>query len=201
MPPVDPQLADIDSDKWAKIAPLRGDETGGSVTIIVPVYGGRERTLACLHSVLAAQNEAAASRLLVIDDCSPEPQLTSDLQRLAARNNFDLIRHPENRGFVSTVNEGILGSRGDVILLNADTVVFDHWLDHLHAAAQMRQDLGSVSPLTNNGTILSYPFINAVNRLPLDCSIQKICAFLEEQSNGDPLIEIPTRGRVLHVYA
>ena len=93
---------------------------------------------------------------------------------------------------MSTVNEGILASRGDVVLLNADTVVCDHWLDHLHAAAQARPDLASVSPLSNNATILSYPHTNAANPLPLDSSLAKLCAFLEERLEADALIEIPT---------
>ena len=190
LPHVDPQLSDIDSETWRRVS-LKEGRTPDSTLIVIPVYAGRERTLACLHSVLVSQNEAR-SRLLVIDDCSPETQLTSDLQRLATRNIFQFVRHAENRGFVSTANEGLLATRDDVVVLNADTLVSDRWLDHLRAAAQMRPDLGSVSPFTNNGTILSYPYMNTANSLPLDCSLKKLCALLEGQSRGDALIEIPT---------
>src|SRR5262249_34215800 len=74
----------------------------------------------------------------------------------------------------------------------ADTLVSDRWLDHLHAASRKRQDVGSVCPITNNGTILSYPYMNIVNPLPRDCSVHKICTLLGESLYGNSLIEIPT---------
>lgn len=61
----------------------------------------------------------------------------------------------------------------------------------LNAAAQMRPDLGSVSPFTNNGTILSYPYMNTANSLPLDCSLKKLCALLEGQSTGNSPVTAP----------
>jgi len=148
---IEPQLLDVASAIWANVRPLKAD---AAVTIIVPVYEGRKYTLACLHSVLSARNEVSA-RLLVVDDCSSDEQLRSDLQRLGSYGLFDLIRHSDNRGFASTVNDGILATSGDIVLLNADTLVCDRWLDYLHAAAESRQEVGSVSPLSNNATILS----------------------------------------------
>ena len=184
-------LLDLDGAASATVPSLKTDRALTGQSLSSPFIAGEENTLACLHSVLIADNETPA-RLLVIDDRSPEQQLTHDLQRLASGDRFDLIHHSDNRGFVSTVNEGILASRGDVVLLNADTVVCDRWLDHLHAAAQARQDLASVSPLSNNATILSYPHINAANPLPRDSSLPKLCAFLEKRLEADALIEIPT---------
>src|SRR5947208_1939963 len=185
---IEPQLLDVASAIWVNVRPLKAD---AAVTIIVPVYEGRKYTLACLHSVLAARNQISA-RLLVVDDCSPDEQLRSDVQRLASQALFDLIQHSDNRGFASTVNDGILATSGDVVLLNADTLVCDGWLDHLHAAAKARQELGSVSPLSNNATILSYPAINSSNPLPADSSLRELCQLLEEQREEDTLIEIPT---------
>jgi O-antigen biosynthesis protein len=189
--PTDSRLLDIESAVWTTVRPLKGTRDAHQVTIVIPVYDGRIDTLACLHSVLTTRNEIAA-HLVVIDDRSPDQQLSNELQRLASSQLFELIRHIENRGFVSSVNEGILRARGDVILLNSDTVVSDHWIDHLNAAASSREDLASVSPLSNNATILSYPYINIANAVPSDCSIQQLTAFLESRSSEDELIEIPT---------
>ena len=188
---VDPRLLNIDGEAWATVPSLKSGRAADGPVIVIPVYSGREKTLACLHSVLTASNETSA-RLLVINDRSPDEQLTNDLQHLASKDRLELIYHTDNRGFVSTANEGILASCGDVVLLNADTVVYDRWLDHLYAAAQNRQDLGSVSPLSNNATILSYPYINAANPLPRDSSLQTLCAFLEERRDAEALVEIPT---------
>src|SRR5947208_1999524 len=86
---IEPQLLDVASAIWVNVRPLKADD---AVTIIVPVYEGRKYTLACLHSVLAARNQISA-RLLVVDDCSPDEQLRSDVQRLASQALFDLIQH------------------------------------------------------------------------------------------------------------
>jgi GT2 family glycosyltransferase len=185
-----PGLLDVAGSAWNFVPSLKG--TGPDApTIVIPVYSGREDTLACLHSVLTAHNETSAN-VLVIDDRSPDQQLTEDLTHLAKVLRFNLFYHRENRGFVSSVNEGILATAGDVILLNSDTVVCDRWLDHLYTTAQSRADLASVSPLSNNATILSYPHSNSANPLPRDCSLSQLCAFLEAGIEADTLIEIPT---------
>lgn len=190
-PVLDPQILDVRSPAWTAVSGLTAAGSADQVEIIVPVYQGREETLACLHSVLLARNETRA-RLRVINDCSPDEQLTKDLEQLALSDRFELIRHSDNRGFVSTVNEGMLATSDNVVLLNADTLVCDHWLDHLSAAAKRSPDLGSVSPLSNNATILSYPHINRANQLPPDCSLRELCRFLEARVDGSALIEIPT---------
>jgi GT2 family glycosyltransferase len=189
--PTDSRLLDIESSVWTTLRSLKRTGEAHEVTIVIPVYYGRKDTLACLHSVLTTSNEIAA-HLVVIDDRSPDQQLSENLQRLASSQLFELVYHTENRGFVSSVNEGILRARGDVILLNSDTVVSNHWVDHLHAAAALREDLASVSPLSNNATILSYPQINIANAIPSDSSIQQLGAFLDNRAADDGLVEIPT---------
>ena len=189
-PAVHPRLLDLGSDAWASVSSLRQRGKLGEVTIVIPVYRGREETLACINSVLSARNQTPAC-LLVIDDCSPDEQLASDLGRLWEAGYLELVRHSKNQGFVSAVNGGMLAAAGDVVLLNADTVVSDRWLDHLHYAAGSRPDLASVSPLSNNATILSYPYLNEINPLPPDSSLDTICRFLEERPAG-ALVEIPT---------
>ena len=188
---LDPHLIDVRSRAWTAVRGLTATGNADEVGIVLPVYRGREDTLGCIHSVLLAHNETRA-HLLVINDCSPDEQLTKDLEQLASSDHFDLIYHADNRGFVSTVNEGMLAVSSDVVLLNADTLVCDHWLDHLSAAAQRSRHIGSVSPLSNNATILSYPHINCANPLPPDCSLKQLCQLLENRFDGDTLIEIPT---------
>ena len=45
----------------------------------------------------------------------------------------------------------------DVVILNADTEVFGDWLARLRSAAYSSPDVGTVTPLTNSGSIASYP--------------------------------------------
>src|SRR5262249_7498122 len=73
-PVLDPHLLDVRSRAWTAVRGLTATGSTDEVGIVLPVFRGRDDTLACLHSVLLAQNETRA-RLLVIDDCSPDEQL------------------------------------------------------------------------------------------------------------------------------
>lgn len=133
------------------------------VDVIVPVYRGREETLACLCSVFAAaREERTPHELIVIDDASPDPDLARDLAALASDGRITLLRNTRNLGFPATVNRGLaLHPDRDVVLLNADTLVAGDWLTRLRTAAHEAHDTGTVTPLSNDATILSYPSGNA----------------------------------------
>lgn len=149
--------ADADDPLWRELTGRAPSVTDAGLIVAVPVYGSRQHTLRCLYSVLRAAT-TIPFQLLVIDDASPEPELSRDLQRLADRGLFELRRHERNLGFTATANEAIAHNEGvDLVLLNADTQVFDHWLDRLAAAAQRHRETASFTPLSNNATIASYP--------------------------------------------
>jgi len=127
------------------------------IDIIVPVYGGRQETLQCIQSVLSAKSNIAY-RIVVVDDCSPDLQLGRELRRLASDKKITLLLRPINAGFSGAVNTGAsLDDSRDLVLLNADTQVFDYWLDRLRAAAYQSEDIGTVTPLSNFGELVSYP--------------------------------------------
>ncbi|MCK2127793.1 glycosyltransferase [Thauera aromatica] len=135
-----------------------GSMPGTPVDVIVPVYRGLAETRACLESVLAAQ-VSAAFELIVVDDCSPEPEVGALVDDLAASGRIRLLRNERNRGFVASVNRAMaLHPERDVVLLNSDTEVANDWLDRLRRAAHSAPDIGTVTPFSNNGTICSYPF-------------------------------------------
>jgi len=54
----------------------------GIVDVIIPVYGGPAEVRACLESVLASDNSMLGS-VIVINDCSPEPEINDYLQALS----------------------------------------------------------------------------------------------------------------------
>jgi len=161
------------------------------IDIIIPVYQGYDETLQCIHSVLQAKNKTSM-QLHVINDCSPDGRLKYTLQSMAKEQVFNLIENDENLGFVATVNKGMrLNTNRDVVLLNADTVVTDNWLDHLLRASQKNQSIATVTPFSNNATICSFPDFNQDNKLPENISLQALNA-LFQQNNPEKMIEIPT---------
>ena len=128
------------------------------IDVIIPVFKGREETLACIDSVLATLGDRG--RAIVIDDATEDAALAAALDDLAATGRITLLRNEKNLGFVRSVNRGLaLDSGNDVVLLNSDTLVFEDWLQRLSAAAYSAAHVGTVTPLSNDGSIASYPNI------------------------------------------
>ena len=124
--------------------------------VIIPIYRGREESLACIDSVLATVDHE--TRVVVVDDATDDSALADALDVLAADERITLLRNTENQGFVISVNRALaLHPTHDVVLLNSDTLVFDGWLTRLRRAAYSAPAVGTVTPLSNNGSIASYP--------------------------------------------
>ncbi|MBY0474161.1 MAG: glycosyltransferase [Nitrosomonas sp.] len=127
------------------------------VDIIVPVFLGCSETLACLEAIKAS-NISVPHRIVVVDDCSTDENLRTALRQRAQRKEIVLISRPINAGFSGAVNTALtLDSTRDVILLNADTLVYGDWLDRMQAAAYQSDDIATVTPLSNHGELASYP--------------------------------------------
>ena len=161
-----------------------------AIDVVVPVYKGFEETLRCLYSVLHSENKTPIE-LIVINDKSPDQHLVARLRDLSKRGAITLVENKSNRGFVNSTNRGMmLNAQRDVILLNSDTEVFGNWVDRLVGAAYSDHKIATVTPLTNNGTICSYPVFNSDNKEP-ECSFQQLDIYAE--SNSTPsLADVPT---------
>ncbi len=172
--------------------PLSIELSRHPVDIIVPVYRGIEDTRRCLESVLAAPGKTAW-RLIVINDCSPEPEVTEWLREFAKRDErVSLLENRENLGFVATVNRGMsLSKDNDVLLLNSDTEVANDWLDRLQCAAHSAPRVASVTPFSNNATICSYPRFCQPNDLPVGLDTASLDALFSTFLKGQSA-EVPT---------
>ena len=162
------------------------------VDIIVPVYRGLADTQLCVNSVLASAC-TTPYRLIVINDASPEPEVTDWLRARAAQEpRITLLENADNLGFVGTVNRGMaLSHSHDVLLLNSDTEVANDWLDRIRSAAYSDRQVASVTPLSNNATICSYPKFCQDNALPAGystASLDALCA----QTNPGAVVDVPT---------
>jgi GT2 family glycosyltransferase/glycosyltransferase involved in cell wall biosynthesis len=131
------------------------------VDVVIPVYRDLDLTRACLTSVLKT---GSAREVVVVDDATPEPELSSFLDRLAAQGQITLLRHAVNRGFVHSVNRAMaLHPTRDAIVLNADTQVHGDWIARLRRAAYSREQVATVTPFGNNAEIASHPLPGVVN--------------------------------------
>ena len=188
--PLAPLIPEENPQDWTDLIPLAaaGDAV---VDVIVPVYKGRNESLRCIRSVLSARN-TTPFELVVIDDASPDTDLSEALAGLAERGACTLIRNENNLGFVGTANRGMsLHADRDVVLLNSDTEVYGDWLDRLRACAHRNTRTATVTPLSNNATIASYPRTDHDNPFPLDIPFSALDA-LAARVNAGVEVETPT---------
>jgi GT2 family glycosyltransferase/glycosyltransferase involved in cell wall biosynthesis len=161
------------------------------VDIIIPVYKNTLATLKCISSVMNARG-SSTFELIIINDKSPEFGLTKYLQEFSRLGILTLVENSQNKGFVYSVNRGMqLHSDRDVILLNSDTQVFNDWIDRLIKVADSHPMTGSVTPLSNNATICSYPRTLHDNPYPLDIAYKDL-DHLASQVNQGKVVEAPT---------
>jgi len=162
------------------------------VDVIVPIYRGLEDSRRCIESVLRASYNAPW-QLVLINDASPEPDLTAWLRSIAAAEpRITLLENEHNQGFVATVNRGMaLSPTHDVLLLNSDTEVAGDWLDRLRAAAYGAHNIASVTPFSNNATICSYPRFCQDNELPEGWDTARLDA-LFARVNPAQVVDVPT---------
>jgi GT2 family glycosyltransferase/glycosyltransferase involved in cell wall biosynthesis len=166
----------------------RVDGTVGRVDVVVPVYAGYDETMACLASVLATTTRAEAE-IVVVDDASPEPRLADALAALDRDGRISLLTHQTNQGFPTAANRGMaLHPDRDVVILNADAEVYGDWLRRLKQAAYSADDIASVTPFGNAGSITNYP-----GRTDRPCSTQEAAAFdaAARAVNAGKVAELP----------
>ena len=105
-----------------------------------------------------------------------------------------VVRHNElNCGFIGSVNRALADPQceGDVVLLNSDTRVFAGWLDELHRVAHAAPSIGTVTAMSNNATIFSYPHMTRRDETLADIAIDELAA-LALRENAGLAIDVPT---------
>ncbi len=116
-------------------------------SLVIPVFGKIEYTLACLRSLLAGGLPDDVE-VIVVDDASPD-----DSKRLLAGVPGLRVHHnTHNLGFVGSCNAGAALARGEfLVFLNNDTTLTPGWLEALLHTFETHSDAGLV------GAQLVYP--------------------------------------------
>ena len=165
-------------------APSAGNSSA-SVSVIVPVYGDYEATKACLDSLMKEIARNQNARLIIVDDAAPDPNIKDLLREISAQERTQLLINEENLGFAESINKALAEiAGGDVLLLNADTLIPPGIIARLSAIARNTPGTGTITPLTNNGEFTSFPARFRVNPLP---SYEDVCAIdaAATRANGE----------------
>lgn len=159
--------------------------------VIVPVFNAHDEVLDCLHALLRHTRFGNGDRLIVLDDCSPDPRIRSMLDAFAAVPGVQVIHNAENLGYTRNVNKGCeLAGADDVVLLNSDTRVGPHWLRNLKLAAYRSQKVGTVTAVSNNAGAFSVPEPGS-NELPEGLDVDMV-ARLVADATGHATVDVPT---------
>jgi GT2 family glycosyltransferase len=134
--------------------------------VVVPVHDGFETLGPCLASVAATLTHDVEVEL--VDDASRDARVAELLTRAADRPGWRVERQPRNLGFVATVNAAFARTRGDVLLLNSDTVVTQGWYQRITDCARSDRRIATVTPFSNNAEICSLPEFCRANPMPED---------------------------------
>ena len=180
-----PSIEDFDNFK-----PTSFDTNNIKLDIIIPVYRGYDDTLNCILSILNSTN-VTVFEIVVIDDCSPDYKLSAALLHLSEKGLITLAINNKNLGFVKSVNKGMkMHPKRDVILLNSDTEVYHNWVDRILLQAKTH-NAATVTPLSNNATICSYPEWLKDNNYRLEKDYSELDK-LASAANENVAVEIPT---------
>ncbi|WP_368157181.1 glycosyltransferase [Aeromonas sp. R10-2] len=163
-----------------------------NLDVIIPVYRGLDETKECIYSLLS--NMPQWAQLIVINDSSPEPELTNWLRQEAGQLGFELYENESNKGFVGTVNFGMsLNKDRDVLLLNSDVEVSNlDWLNRMRKAAYSHERVASLTPFSNNATICSFPHFCQDNELYCGLDVNALDHLFSTLPLENELVEVPT---------
>lgn len=158
-------------------------------TIVIPVYNAYEDTRRCIESVL--KNTEIPYEILIINDSSSDSRIAP---MLASYNqnyeNIKVITNICNYGFVKNVNISFKSTNNDILLLNSDTIVTPNWLMKLKIAAYFKEDIGTVTPLSNNSGAFNVPYINRQNFIKSNLGLEKTANIVEKID--DTLLNTPS---------
>ena len=168
------------------------------ITVVIPIYDGLHEIKACLNSLMNSSNKIDIEVLLVNDN--PNNQ---SIERLLVffqnkYENIKVIKNRKNMGFSYSVNRGMKHCDGDVVLLNSDTEVANSFIDKFYYLLTLRNNIGTISSLTNNGTILSLPNYNRSTEFSDKFNVNEYQSLIDKMlpniniSDSKMLLQIPT---------
>ena len=133
------------------------------ISVVVPVFNAPGELGQCLDSLRSTLEPG--TELVLIDDASTDPAVQALLASYR-HEGWRLLKNENNRGFVATANRGMRETRGDVVLLNSDTVTTPGWIEGLERCLASDGAVGTATPWTNNGEIASLPDFCRNNPVP-----------------------------------
>lgn len=124
-------------------------------SVVVVTYNSAATISECIRSVF--DTVGPEDEVIVVDNSSPDDTVQIVENEFGQDPRLRLIQNPENSGYSRGANLGLLASHGEhLVLLNPDTIVFEGWLDSLHAA--FGPGVAAAGPISN--TVSNEQFVS-----------------------------------------
>jgi len=167
---------------YASESPSPPEEPAAPIDLVIPVHGAEDAFARCLASV-ARHTDLRSHRLTVVRDGPGQSAAEAAVGALARSGTpVSVIRHPRTLGYVASVNAAIARTRGDVVLLNSDTVVTERWLEKLSEAAASAASVATATPFSNDAALCSLPRPFEANAIPSGFDADGFARVVEERS-------------------
>lgn len=145
----------------------------------ITVYNGRQFVPRAIASaVRMAEASTASVDILILDDASPEPGWSEELEQLCLKSGVFYYRTPRNLGIPRNVSLGLLTALEhgyDYVVINNSDVVFPKNLINTMLPVAALPNVGSVTAWSNNVSIYSIPNEDPDEYLASQETVDRIC--------------------------
>jgi GT2 family glycosyltransferase len=171
------------------------------VAIVMPVYDGPDETFYAIESIKSKYIDSETSlrvRFLIgLDNPNAIEMNDAIIAKFSGFSNVVILRHSVNLGFVGNCNAlfRLVEEDEDVVLVNADIIApSSDWIETMLEYAHADASIGTVTPMSNQATIFSFPMPNRpVQGLLHGYNIDDINQLLEAQQLPSAReLEVPT---------
>lgn len=160
----------------------------------ITVYNGRSFVPRAVESAMRmAKSSRAQVDVLILDDASPEPGWSEELEALCQAQGAYYYRTPRNLGIPRNVNIGLLAAEKfgyDYVVINNSDVIFPKNLINNLIPVASQPNVGSVTAWSNNVSVYSIPNadpdLHLANQDVVD-RINDVCS----KTFGNDAIDIP----------
>ncbi|MGC8979252.1 glycosyltransferase [Caldisericum sp.] len=163
------------------------------IDIIIPIFNGMEYLPMLFDSII--KNTLLPFRLLIIDDNSSDPNVQTFLKKIQTSYPNLLMKiliNEKNLGFVKSVNKAVSYVKNHFVILNTDVLVPPFWLERLMYPIFNMKNIASTTPLTNAGTICSFPKFLENNPVFENLNIEKLDSYFSYINFDKNYVEVPT---------
>lgn len=172
-----------------------------SIAVLMPIYNGFNETLDALDSFSQyyASTQANLSIRFVLGLDNPDNhQLNQEiLRRYGGLEKFTILANEKNLGFIGNCNQMFkeVLAYEDILLVNSDIVApRGNWIERLVSYLDIDKAIGTVTPLSNQASIYSFPIPNREQGTMGHLSIDQIDELLSSTSPVDisNLVDTPS---------